>query len=552
VTLAQTLTYPNSWNCQLTLVDTKLILTYQSFGVSTLFAVLYHNSTQWVKGTDISSGIGGLVSKVAAVGTNIIALTPAGNYRYLTITGTNTITESITYQLNANFRGGIYAIGNDAYVSTDMGWSSSSAIRKIVFPNTVTQHYLVNTPNISYSEFFPLTNGLVVGKRFGLSNGFDVINTSTYDITYVSETLTAFSESVAGTDTALQHMNYINNRLYLSNEESYGNGYPDFVVNGFKDAKAINANGQLWLASIASGYQIDLIALTPQMYDNLEPLIGIAQNNSSHDLDVSVTLEGDISSIHNDLDIGLVYAFNGELTSSGAKIGRAISQTEISLDFYEPSIAVISSTSLLAQTYSATGYVAAKTDAITNVADVIKLSNGQYITHGIVTLLNHGYSIGHYYYLSDTGTFTRSSSGTIVQRLFFVLDANTLLIDVQPAQAPTVNLKKQPTKHSAVNSLAAGSHTQFLVQFSTATGWTKVTYYGVIDRVTAASVKIGISRNGTLINNTMDFPSALGSIPFMVTWLDNCGVGLHSYALSITTTGGAINLTQGNSILEEI
>jgi hypothetical protein len=69
------------------------------------------------------------------------------------------------------------------------------------------------------------------------------------------------------------------------------------------------------------------------------------------------------------------------------------------------------------------------------------LSTGQYLSQGLIKYPTHGFAIGNYYYLSQTvaGTFTNTIYTTgLSQRCFFVVDADTLLIDVQPVIVPRI------------------------------------------------------------------------------------------------------------------
>ena len=93
------------------------------------------------------------------------------------------------------------------------------------------------------------------------------------------------------------------------------------------------------------------------------------------------------------------------------------------------------SSSLTPQVFSGSAFVAAQANAPASVADVVLLSTGERITQGHVVWRAHGLTVGSYYFLSQTtaGGYTATApTAGLSQRLFFVLDANTILVDVQP------------------------------------------------------------------------------------------------------------------------
>lgn len=93
-------------------------------------------------------------------------------------------------------------------------------------------------------------------------------------------------------------------------------------------------------------------------------------------------------------------------------------------------------TSLTPKVYQGASFVDAQANALSNTADAILLSDGTFLKSGTLIFIGHGYTIGNYYYLSQTiaggVTDTYPTSG-IVQQLFFVQDADTLLVDIELA-----------------------------------------------------------------------------------------------------------------------
>jgi hypothetical protein len=96
-------------------------------------------------------------------------------------------------------------------------------------------------------------------------------------------------------------------------------------------------------------------------------------------------------------------------------------------------------TSLVPKVYQGSGYVNARANVISNVADAFLLSDGTYLNSGRIVIPAHGYTVGNWYYLSQTTagavTDTYPTSG-IVQQLFFVEDASTLLVNIEQAVNP--------------------------------------------------------------------------------------------------------------------
>lgn len=96
---------------------------------------------------------------------------------------------------------------------------------------------------------------------------------------------------------------------------------------------------------------------------------------------------------------------------------------------------VYNTTSLAFKHYVASLWGNSRSDVVDNISEVCELSDGSRISQGLVNFESHGYTIGKYYYLTSTsGTYTNVepiNENEIVQRLFYVVDADTLLIDIQ-------------------------------------------------------------------------------------------------------------------------
>ena len=95
-------------------------------------------------------------------------------------------------------------------------------------------------------------------------------------------------------------------------------------------------------------------------------------------------------------------------------------------------------TSLVVQYGNGSSHVNALATAATTVADVIKLSDGSLVNNeDIVTWTSHGLTLHAWYFLSDTvaGGYTTTPplAPNYSQRLFYIVDANTVKINVQEA-----------------------------------------------------------------------------------------------------------------------
>lgn len=81
-----------------------------------------------------------------------------------------------------------------------------------------------------------------------------------------------------------------------------------------------------------------------------------------------------------------------------------------------------------------TAWVGAQADDVGNLAKAVELSTGTILSSGLVTWTAHGLTIGETYYTSQTvaGEFVTPEPSTgISQKLFTVVDADTILIQVQ-------------------------------------------------------------------------------------------------------------------------
>lgn len=97
----------------------------------------------------------------------------------------------------------------------------------------------------------------------------------------------------------------------------------------------------------------------------------------------------------------------------------------------------LSTTSLNPQVYQGASFVSAQANAVANVADLIVLGDGVRVDSGMVKWPGHGLTVGAYYYLDQSAPGSYTATVPVVglsQRLFFVEDADTIHIDVEPAE----------------------------------------------------------------------------------------------------------------------
>lgn len=129
---------------------------------------------------------------------------------------------------------------------------------------------------------------------------------------------------------------------------------------------------------------------------------------------------------------------------------------------YNNVVQIAKTTSLIPKVYKDTNFVNAKADIQGNVADAILLSDGSYVSCERVVYINHPYTVGNYYYLSQTVaggvTIVPPTSG-LVQQLFFVKNNKELLINVKTAleidnyNNPTSIYSKGEIVENALSSL---------------------------------------------------------------------------------------------------
>lgn len=99
-----------------------------------------------------------------------------------------------------------------------------------------------------------------------------------------------------------------------------------------------------------------------------------------------------------------------------------------------PSLA--ETTSIAPQVYKSGAYSAAQANVVSSLADCLLLSDGTRLSTGRLLYTGHGYTVGMYYYLSQTAAgavISAQPTSGLSQRLFFVEDANHLLVSIEQA-----------------------------------------------------------------------------------------------------------------------
>lgn len=97
----------------------------------------------------------------------------------------------------------------------------------------------------------------------------------------------------------------------------------------------------------------------------------------------------------------------------------------------------IRTTSLTPVVYDGSAYVDAQANVEAGAADLMRLSDGTYIHDGKIEWPGHGYEVGKWYYLSQTtagAVVTPEPTTGWSQQLFFVEDADTIHVDIEPAE----------------------------------------------------------------------------------------------------------------------
>lgn len=182
------------------------------------------------------------------------------------------------------------------------------------------------------------------------------------------------------------------------------------------DTSAWAAGSELWV-----GDNGGLVNVKPVAPAHAISVGWVVSSGVSGAVYVTINKGADLASLH-------------DVNAAGATVGQGLVLN--SAGVWVPGIPHPYTTSLTPQVYQGSAYVSAKADVVANVADIIRLSDGSRLTTGYVTWTGHGLTVGNYYFLSQSaaGGYTNVVPATgISQRLFYVEDANTIHILVEPA-----------------------------------------------------------------------------------------------------------------------
>ena len=155
------------------------------------------------------------------------------------------------------------------------------------------------------------------------------------------------------------------------------------------------------------------------------------------------------------------------VTSTGTSAGTVTEQwiwdKQTATWVKRPSVITKTTTSLTPQYGNGTTHVNAQANAETTIADVIKLSDGSLVNNeDIVTWTGHGLTLHAWYYLDPTtpGGYTTVPpiAPNYSQRLFYVVDANTVKVNVQEAQVVNGNTVYAPETRSYATGTTSTAH----------------------------------------------------------------------------------------------
>jgi hypothetical protein len=152
-------------------------------------------------------------------------------------------------------------------------------------------------------------------------------------------------------------------------------------------------------------------------------------------------------------------------------------------------------TSLTPQYGNGTTHVNAQANAQATVADVIKLSTGTLVNNeDVVTWTGHGLTLHAWYFLDPTtaGAYTivPPVAPNYSQRLFYVVDANTVKIAVQEAQMVTGSVTYAPETRGYATGAGVTTHNAL------------VDVDGATITLPAGTYQIGYNVHGTINNNS--------------------------------------------------
>ena len=195
----------------------------------------------------------------------------------------------------------------------------------------------------------------------------------------------------------------------------------------------------LWKSDTDGGSYVtnDIINHEGVLYKNLTD----TNLDTTPDLDTTnwVPIRGDVVPLWKSDTDGGIYVTNDIINYNGIlyknKTGTNLDDApDIDTVNWESLKSIYTTTSLTTQFYSGATWTSAQSDEVVNIATVMLLSGGERVSQAVVTHTAHGYNIGEYYYLTAVaGVYTNIKPTTgISQKLFFVLDVDTLLIDIQP------------------------------------------------------------------------------------------------------------------------
>jgi hypothetical protein len=304
------------------------------------------------------------------------------------------------------------------------------------------------------------------------------------------------------------------------------NPYNAVITTGVNYGKTVQWDGTQW--ETTSPTLITTTSLVPSTYDgtNFIPAIADSPDTTAHLVklsDGSYLNTGKVQWVGHGLTVGRWYYLSqtaaGEYVTPAPDSG--ISQKLFFVEDEDTlhinnfgaasAIGDFTTTSMVPMVYDGSAYVDAQASAPEPTADLIRLSDDTQIHSGKVTWTGHGLTVGSWYYLSQTEAGEYVTPAPTIgwsQQLFFVEDADTIHVDIEPAElvgsdnvednAPLITYQINSNTFPANPTRA---DTMYVTTDGTRTG--RVTEEWVYDGVGWTLVDGTVMVSGAVIDNTI-------------------------------------------------
>lgn len=219
----------------------------------------------------------------------------------------------------------------------------------------------------------------------------------------------------------------------------------------------------------------------------------------------------------------------------------------------------LETTSLTPVVYDGTDWVGAQADAVVTLAKAIQLSDSTIVSTGSVSWTSHGLDVGETYFTSQTtaGSYvTPEPTSGLSQKLFTVIDANTIAVQVQEGAETVDGLENENTISYQTSSDTKPNgplKNDLLFVTSDGTRDGKMTEEWIYDGVAWVLIEGTTPVSGSVIDNTIADSAAVstpGRYIVPTTGLANDFVGhANQYADWDGSTWTFTNATTNDAVL---